>query len=75
MQFQFRATPSRREFMRKYATKCLSPCSSASALLHAFIGFVPIVDWIRNYSICNYLIGDIIGGLTIGCMNIPQGKQ
>ncbi|XP_015784101.1 solute carrier family 26 member 10 [Tetranychus urticae] len=33
----------------------------------------PSITWIRNYSIKNYLIPDIISGLTVSVIHVPQG--
>lgn len=36
------------------------------------LNFLPIIDWMRNYNIRINLIKDVIGGLTIGIVQIPQ---
>ncbi|KZV77967.1 hypothetical protein EXIGLDRAFT_693459, partial [Exidia glandulosa HHB12029] len=33
--------------------------------------YVPGISWIPNYSI-SYLLGDVLSGLTVGCILIPQ---
>ncbi|CAG2109642.1 unnamed protein product [Medioppia subpectinata] len=44
-------------------------CSPFSVLLSLF----PIVNWIKSYSIKEYLISDVIAGFTILILHIPQG--
>ena len=34
---------------------------------------VPILQWVWTYKI-NYLVGDIIAGITVAIMHIPQGQ-
>lgn len=36
---------------------------------------IPFLDWIRNYSVKEWLLSDIVSGLTIGIVHIPQGKR
>lgn len=36
---------------------------------------IPFFDWIRNYNIKQWLLADIISGITIGVVHIPQGKN
>ena len=33
---------------------------------------VPITDWGKNYDIKNNLAQDIIAGLSVGCLVVPQ---
>ncbi|XP_068211829.1 prestin-like [Palaemon carinicauda] len=34
---------------------------------------IPILNWLPNYSIKNALLGDVIAGVTVAIMQIPQG--
>jgi hypothetical protein len=36
---------------------------------------IPFLDWIRQYNIKEWLVSDIVSGLTIGIVHIPQGKR
>lgn len=36
---------------------------------------IPFLDWIRHYNIKEWLLPDIVSGITIGIFHIPQGKQ
>uniref|UniRef100_A0A915PLR8 STAS domain-containing protein n=1 Tax=Setaria digitata TaxID=48799 RepID=A0A915PLR8_9BILA len=58
---------------RKSTRRLLTPCSSASNLWHWVTNFVPILQWLPTYHWKNDLSHDIIGGLTIGVMHVPQG--
>uniref|UniRef100_A0A158R3W4 STAS domain-containing protein n=1 Tax=Syphacia muris TaxID=451379 RepID=A0A158R3W4_9BILA len=49
------------------------PFRSFSDFFATLIQFIPIISWLPNYSIKEYLIADIIGGLTVGIMHVPQG--
>ncbi|CAF2630360.1 unnamed protein product [Rotaria sp. Silwood2] len=34
---------------------------------------IPFIDWIRHYNVKEWLLSDIVSGLTIGIVHIPQG--
>ncbi|CAF0854145.1 unnamed protein product [Adineta ricciae] len=34
---------------------------------------IPFIDWIRRYNLKEWLVPDIVSGLTIGIVHIPQG--
>ena len=36
---------------------------------------IPFLDWIRHYNVKEWLTSDIVSGLTIGIVHIPQGMQ
>ncbi|XP_076816128.1 prestin-like [Clavelina lepadiformis] len=40
-----------------------------------FLSLFPIITWLRKYPIKEWLVSDIISGLTIGVMQIPQGMS
>ncbi|VDM48095.1 unnamed protein product [Toxocara canis] len=42
-------------------------------LLSSFLSFLPILQWLPKYQLKKDLSGDIIGGLTVGIMHVPQG--
>ncbi|VDK46879.1 unnamed protein product [Anisakis simplex] len=39
----------------------------------SILNFIPILKWLPKYNCRENLVCDIIGGLTVGIMNIPQG--
>lgn len=36
---------------------------------------IPFVDWIREYNLREWALSDIISGITIGIVHIPQGEN
>jgi hypothetical protein len=65
---------SRGQQLVKELSKCSAPCSSRRALLNTVVGFLPILTWLPRYRWRTDLINDVIGGLTVGIMHVPQGK-
>lgn len=41
-------------------------------MLEFLLGFFPFVNLLRTYKPQEYMMGDIISGLVVGVMNIPQ---
>ncbi|CAJ0933667.1 unnamed protein product, partial [Mesorhabditis belari] len=39
----------------------------------ALYGWMPILKWLPKYNVKENLINDVIGGLTVGIMHVPQG--
>jgi len=39
-----------------------------------FLRLLPILRWLPHYDIKECLVSDIISGITVGVMQIPQGK-
>lgn len=55
-----------------YLKKSYTP--SKKCLIRYFENRLPIVQWIRSYHVKDNLLNDIIGGLTIGVVHIPQSN-
>lgn len=49
-------------------------CSKKSAL-NMLLTFLPFINTIRTYKVKKYLVSDLIAGLTVGIMHIPQGNK
>ncbi|XP_069484171.1 prestin [Ambystoma mexicanum] len=47
-------------------------CSSKKAKSHLF-SFLPILKWLPRYPVREYILGDIVSGLSTGVMQLPQG--
>ncbi|XP_053145329.1 solute carrier family 26 member 10-like isoform X2 [Hemicordylus capensis] len=47
-------------------------CSRAAAL-HFLRGRLPIASWLPRYQPKKWLLGDVVAGLTVGIVHIPQG--
>ncbi|XP_009570915.1 PREDICTED: prestin isoform X2 [Fulmarus glacialis] len=55
---------------QKIAHSCR--CSSKKAKSHLY-SFLPILKWLPHYPVKEYLLGDIISGISTGVMQLPQG--
>lgn len=47
-------------------------CSKAN-LYHFLVYWIPIIAVIQNYEFKNYVLGDLIGGISSACLHFPQG--
>lgn len=52
---------------------CIFSCSSKKAKSHLY-NFLPILKWLPHYRVREYLLGDIISGISTGVMQLPQGE-
>ncbi|VDN56712.1 unnamed protein product, partial [Dracunculus medinensis] len=64
---------SKRRILKKFLRNYYHPCLSFRDFRDTLISFFPIIQWLPNYTIKRDLIFDLIGGLTVGVMHIPQG--
>ncbi|XP_078545083.1 solute carrier family 26 member 10-like isoform X1 [Lissotriton helveticus] len=49
-------------------------CScSAEELRRALVARVPVAGWLPRYKLRRWLLGDLVAGLTVGIVHIPQG--
>ncbi|KAK6106962.1 sulfate permease family protein [Brugia pahangi] len=71
--FQYRSKSAMKHRLKKVTNRTFAPCSNPINLWQWFTNFVPILQWLPNYQWKNDMIHDIIGGLTIGIMHVPQG--
>lgn len=55
------------------AFKKIKPTSCAGSLGRLVVTLFPILSWLPKYSIKEDLISDIIAGVTIFALNVPQG--
>ena len=46
---------------------------SGNCATHFLFDRLPFIGWMRDYKLKEYLIKDLIAGLTIGVIHIPQG--
>ncbi|CAM6071339.1 unnamed protein product [Sphagnum tenellum] len=65
---QVHPTPSQQE----YASSDSSYRWGGSDWLHLIERLVPAVRWLRTYDVDNYLKADLIAGITVGTMVVPQ---
>ncbi|CAM4840736.1 unnamed protein product [Rotaria magnacalcarata] len=65
-----RKSPVRR--LRDYAKKYWHNLNSAD-VANSFLESIPLIRCLKEYKIRKYLIGDILAGITVAIMHIPQG--
>ncbi|XP_003217397.3 sulfate transporter [Anolis carolinensis] len=56
-------------FLKKVEKSC--KCNQRS-VLNFFLKLFPAIEWLSHYRIKEYLLGDIISGLLVGIVAIPQ---
>ena len=39
------------------------------------LGLLPVLSWLPKYKIKDYIIPDMLGGLSGGCIQVPQGES
>ncbi|CAJ0608902.1 unnamed protein product [Cylicocyclus nassatus] len=64
-----------RKTRKTFAKSKLADMRKAAERCHPrfLLDFFPILKWLPHYNIKENLFNDIIGGLTVGIMHIPQG--
>jgi hypothetical protein len=62
------------DYIKNYVTK---QCASLSFIccLNAFLDQIPLLRCLKEYNIRKNLFGDIIAGITVAIMHIPQGRK
>ncbi|XP_052780463.1 prestin-like isoform X2 [Mya arenaria] len=65
-----RPSPTVRQVVRKKLSKCMC---SGDCIKQFFLGLFPFIHIMKNYNIRENITGDIVSGLTVGIMHIPQG--
>ncbi|KAG8439951.1 hypothetical protein GDO86_005932 [Hymenochirus boettgeri] len=59
-----------KSIVRKLIQSCCCTTKKAKSQLYSFL---PILKWLPRYPVKEYLLGDIISGLSTGVMQLPQG--
>uniref|UniRef100_A0A8R1HPN8 STAS domain-containing protein n=2 Tax=Caenorhabditis japonica TaxID=281687 RepID=A0A8R1HPN8_CAEJA len=58
---------------RKFIRRFYEPFTSCHAFKLFILSLFPILQWLPNYNWKADLTADIIGGITVGVMQVPQG--
>ncbi|XP_040841208.1 solute carrier family 26 member 9 [Ochotona curzoniae] len=67
------------EFEKKERTypvgeKLRNACRCSPAKFKSLLfGLLPVLSWLPKYKIKDYIIPDVLGGLSGGCIQVPQG--
>ncbi|XP_078489099.1 SLC26A2 anion exchanger isoform X1 [Ciona intestinalis] len=57
--------------MRDRARKCAKGCNK-NCFVDVLVGLFPIFTWMRHYNVRKWLPGDLVSGITVGVVHIPQ---
>lgn len=60
-------------YREKMQEKAKETFMTKQGLKDFFFTLIPILNWLPNYPIRDYLPGDLIAGITVGVMIVPQG--
>ncbi|VDM62334.1 unnamed protein product [Angiostrongylus costaricensis] len=75
--FSYKLPRERDEFKRRTNEFVISsyykPFTSLKLFKLSLISFIPIIQWLPHYNWKENLLPDVIGGLTVGVMHVPQG--
>lgn len=55
--------------MDSYVPRC-SRARAHALLLH----YVPVLGWLPRYPVRDWLLGDLLSGLSVAIMQLPQGE-
>lgn len=56
-----------------FTQKFWRPFTSPTNFARTIVSFLPILNWLPRYELKTNLLHDVIGGLTVGIMHVPQG--
>lgn len=62
---------ARARLRHRLAQRC--SCSQVDCA-HLLKKRVPVCNWLPKYKLRKWILGDIVAGLTVGIVHIPQGK-
>lgn len=52
---------------------CIHRCSRARAQALLF-QYLPVLSWLPRYPLRDWLLGDLLAGLSVAIMQLPQGE-
>jgi len=59
------------ESLRTKMRKCYNKCT-AKQVARTFLGCFPFINWLRSYKVREWLPNDLVSGITVGVVHIPQ---
>ena len=59
--------------LKKVEAKVKENVKSKDWYKKRLLKFIPILFWLPRYNFKTDLINDLIGGITVGIMHVPQG--
>uniref|UniRef100_F1L6E5 Sulfate permease family protein 3 n=1 Tax=Ascaris suum TaxID=6253 RepID=F1L6E5_ASCSU len=71
--YMFLPPPEVEDKKRKFLYKFFHPCLGPEQFFRFLVSFVPIIEWLPQYSWKRNLLGDFMAGITVGIMHVPQG--
>ena len=74
---QYGVLPPRKSPIKRLKESAIKSCHDLNAVdvLNAFLDSIPLIRCLKEYKVRKYLIGDILAGITVAIMHIPQGKR
>ena len=72
---EFALPPEEEPTLKERVCKTVGSCCTCSAdcAKKKFLSFFPFVDTIRTYRLREYILNDLVAGLSVGVIHIPQG--
>lgn len=64
-----------RRYVGTRARKAISDLKEPKTYVNCLFKRVPILSWLPKYKFKEYFLPDLLSGVTIGIMNIPQVKS
>ncbi|VDO60672.1 unnamed protein product [Heligmosomoides polygyrus] len=58
----------------RFFGRFVRPFTDFSSFWKTLLSFLPILQWLPRYNIKDNLLHDMIGGLMVGVMHVPQGS-
>ncbi|CAD5231597.1 unnamed protein product [Bursaphelenchus xylophilus] len=71
--FQYQPAPQRKLTCKKVTKKLCKNFLSIQNFLNFLISFFPILKWFPEYKWKEYILGDLMSGITVGIVHVPQG--
>jgi len=57
--------------LKGFTLECLKKCKWRN-LAHSVVGCFPFFNWVKAYRFREWFVGDLVSGLTVGIVHIPQ---